>query len=98
MLTITNQSILSHEESRVNHLLDESNFVTVEEWHDEINEWINDYESGVFDDLKIDLNDANYDSRLKEFYNVLNDKLSEVADRLYDSWVETYSQWLRVSK
>lgn len=61
MLAITNQSILSHEESRVNHLLNESNFVTVEEWHDEINEWINDYESGVFDDLKIDLNDANYD-------------------------------------
>ena len=92
MLAITNQSILSLEESRVNHLLDESNFISLEQWQDSIGDWLDDYELGVFDDLKIEPFDSNYDSTLKEFYNALNDKLEYIADLLFTSWLKAYNQ------
>ena len=92
MLAITNQSILSLEESRVNHLLDESNFISLEQWQDSISDWLDDYELGVFDDLKIEPLDSNYDSKLKEFYNALNDKLEYIADLLFTSWLKAYNQ------
>lgn len=92
MLAITNQSILSLEESRVNHLLDESNFISLEQWQDSISDWLDDYELGVFDDLKIEPFDSNYDSTLKEFYNTLNDKLEYIADLLFTSWLKAYNQ------
>ena len=91
MLAITNQSILSLEESRVNHLLDESNFISLEQWQDSISDWLDDYELGVFDDLKIEPFDSNYDSTLKEFYNTLNDKLEYIADLLFTSWLKAYN-------
>ena len=91
MLAITNQSILSLEESRVNHLLDESNFISLEQWQDSISDWLDDYELGVFDDLKIEPFDSNYDSTLKEFYNALNDKLEYIADLLFTSWLKAYN-------
>ena len=92
MLAITNQSILSHEQDRVNHLLDESNFISLEQWQDSISDWLDDYELGVFDDLKIEPFDSNYDSTLKEFYNTLNDKLEYIADLLFTSWLKAYNQ------
>ena len=92
MLAITNQSILSHEQDRVNHLLDESNFISLEQWQDSIGDWLDDYELGVFDDLKIEPFDSNYDSTLKEFYNTLNDKLEYIADLLFTSWLKAYNQ------
>ena len=92
MLAITNQSILSLEESRVSHLLDESNFISLEQWQDSISDWLDDYELGVFDDLKIEPFDSNYDSTLKEFYNTLNDKLAYIADLLFTSWLKAYNQ------
>lgn len=91
MLAITNQSILSHEQDRVNHLLDESNFISLEQWQDSISDWLDDYELGVFDDLKIEPFDSNYDSTLKEFYNTLNDKLEYIADLLFTSWLKAYN-------
>ena len=91
MLAITNQSILSLEESRVNHLLDESNFISLEQWQNSISDWLDDYELGVFDDLKIEPFDSNYDSKLKEFYNALNDKLEYIADLLFTSWLKAYN-------
>lgn len=91
MLAITNQSILSLEESRVSHLLDESNFISLEQWQDSISDWLDDYELGVFDDLKIEPFDSNYDSTLKEFYNTLNDKLEYIADLLFTSWLKAYN-------
>lgn len=91
MLAITNQSILSHEQDRVNHLLDESNFISLEQWQDSISDWLDDYELGVFDDLKIEPFDSNYDSTLKEFYNTLNDKLAYIADLLFTSWLKAYN-------
>lgn len=92
MLEITNQSILSHEESRVNHLLNESNFISLEQWSESIGDWLDDYELGVFDDLKIEPFDSNYDSTLKEFYNALNSKLEYIADTLYTAWLKSYNQ------
>ena len=91
MLAITNQSILSHEQDRVNHLLDESNFISLEQWQNSISDWLDDYELGVFDDLKIEPFDSNYDSTLKEFYNTLNDKLEYIADLLFTSWLKAYN-------
>ena len=92
MLAITNQSILSHEQDRANHLLDESNFISLEQWQNSISDWLDDYELGVFDDLKIEPFDSNYDSTLKEFYNTLNDKLEYIADLLFTSWLKAYNQ------
>lgn len=91
MLSITNLSILKHEESRVNYLLNESNFVSYEEQLDKISEWMNDYELGVFDDLKIELYDTNFDNKLAELYNNLNNQLHLIGDILFTSWVKEYN-------
>ncbi len=92
MLSITNLSILKHEESRVNYLLNESNFVSYEQQLDGISEWMNDYELGVFDSLKIELYDTHFDSKLTELYNRLNQQLEVISDILFTDWIKKYNR------
>ena len=92
MLSITNLSILKHEESRVNYLLNESNFVSYEQQLDGISEWMNDYELGVFDSLKIELHDTHFDSKLTELYNRLNQQLEVISDILFTDWIKKYNR------
>lgn len=92
MLSITNLSILKHEESRVNYLLNESNFVSYEQQLDGISEWMNDYELGVFDSLKIELHDIHFDNKLTELYNRLNQQLEVISDILFTDWIKKYNR------
>ena len=56
----------------------------------EIDLWCEDYESGVFDDLKIESHDIYFDEVLRSCYHKLIDKLDVVSDLMYDEWEQTY--------
>ena len=86
---LTNRDVLDYIMEGVNELM-YTEWESLEEWAEAIDLWCEDYESGVFDDLKIESHDIYYDEVLRSCYHKLVDKLETIGDLMYDEWEQNY--------
>lgn len=89
MLKMTNRDVLDYIMEGVNELM-YTEWESLEEWAEAIDLWCEDYENGVFDDLKIEAHDIYYDEVLRSCYHKLVDKLETIGDLMYDEWEQNY--------
>ena len=90
MLKMTNNDVMEFITNGVAELLDRTKWSSLDEWAEVMDTWCEDYENGVFDNLKIEPNDIYFDEVLRSCYHKLIDKLDVVSDLMYDEWEQTY--------
>lgn len=91
MLEITNKDVLDFIGEGVNELMN-TRWDSLEEWAEAIDLWCDDYESGVFHDLKIEAHDIYYDEVLRSWYHKLVELLETVGDMMFDAWENDYQK------
>ena len=82
---ITNRDVLDFIMEGVNELM-YTQWDSLEDWAEAIDLWCDDYENGVFDDLKIEAHDVYYDEVLRSCYHKLVDQLETIGDMMYEEW------------
>ena len=86
---LTNRDVLDFIMEGVNELM-YTKWDSLEYWAEAIDLWCDDYENGVFDDLKIESHDVYYDEALRSCYHKLVDQLETIGDMMYDEWEQSY--------
>ena len=90
MLKMTNNDVMEFITNGVAELLDNTKWNSLDEWAEAMDACCEDYETGVFDDLKIEPNDIYFDEVLRSCYHKLIDKLDVVSDMMYNEWEQNY--------
>lgn len=83
MLKITNADIMRAEEMRVDRMLINERNESLEQQYERILNWCNDYNLGVFEDIKIEADNGEYDEFMRELYCRLHERLDELECEMY---------------
>ena len=83
MLKITNADIMRAEEMRVDRMLINERNESTENQYKRILNWCNDYNLGVFEDIKVEADNGEYDEFMRELYGRLHERLDELECEMY---------------
>ena len=83
MVILTNADIMRAEEKRVERMLTNKRNETPEQQYERILDWCNDYNLGVFEDIKIEADNGEYDEFMRELYCRLHERLDELECEMY---------------